>query len=143
MDTDNGTHGSTHGSTVDGASHGTLSSGVAGAVHGSAAGGVDTTVLVLGQVAALEQLVSRLIACGVLADADPVLPDAADPVRGSCLLRMTDQGGGRRQRHGSDHRTTPERLLAALAAWLRRSGPDSARRHSGGRRVGCRTGAVG
>ncbi|MEU8138208.1 hypothetical protein [Streptodolium elevatio] len=45
-------------------------------------GGADEVMPVCGPVAALEQVVGRLTASGVLAEAAPVLPDAGNPVRG-------------------------------------------------------------
>ncbi|WTW91891.1 hypothetical protein OG216_00140 [Streptomycetaceae bacterium NBC_01309] len=95
-------------------------------------GAADEVVLVFGPVAALEQVVGRLTECGVLADPAPVLPDADHPVRGSCVLRTTEQGGGRTpgRGRGSGRRKAkaPAGILDSLAAWLRRPGHDNARR---------------
>ncbi|WTX01134.1 hypothetical protein OG216_47855 (plasmid) [Streptomycetaceae bacterium NBC_01309] len=97
-------------------------------------GTADEVVLVFGPVAALEQVVGRLTACGVLADPAPVLPDADHPVHGSCVLRMTDLGGGRTpgRGRGSGRRKAPVGILGSLAVWLRRPGHDNARRPQDG-----------
>lgn len=93
-------------------------------------GSADEVVLVFGPVAALEQVVGRLTARGALARPAPVLPDADHPVRGSCVLRMTEQGGGRTPGRGrrSGRRKAPAGILESLAGWLRRPGHDTARR---------------
>ncbi|MGW0664609.1 hypothetical protein [Streptodolium elevatio] len=96
-------------------------------------GTADEVVLVFGPVAALEQVVGRLTACGDLADPAPVLPDAGNPGRGSCVLRMTTPSGGRTPGRGrrSRQRRTGAGFLDSLAAVLRRPGRDTARRPDG------------
>ncbi|WTX01110.1 hypothetical protein OG216_47720 (plasmid) [Streptomycetaceae bacterium NBC_01309] len=82
-------------------------------------------VVVFGPIAAVEKVVGRLIECGDLADAEPVVAYADDPVRGSCVLRMADRGG---RGSGGGRRAAPTGFLVALAALLRRPDPDTARR---------------
>ncbi|MEU8139980.1 hypothetical protein [Streptodolium elevatio] len=96
-------------------------------------GGANEVVLVFGPVAAVEQVVGRLTACGVLAVPAPVLPDAGNPVRGSCVLRMTTPGGGRTPDRGPGNgwRKTTAGLLQSLATVLRRPDRDTARRPEG------------
>ncbi|MGR6998683.1 hypothetical protein ACU686_12180 [Yinghuangia aomiensis] len=96
-------------------------------------GGADEVVLVFGPVAALEQVVGRLTACGDLAEAASVLPDAGNPVRGSCVLRVTAPGGGRTPYRGrrSGRRGTGAGFLDFLAAVLRRPGRDTTRHPEG------------
>ncbi|WP_436776353.1 hypothetical protein [Yinghuangia sp. YIM S09857] len=96
-------------------------------------GAADEVVLVFGPVGALEQVVGRLTACGDLADAAPVLPDVDNPVRGSCVLRMTAPGGGRTPGRGrrSGGRKTAVGFLDSLAAVLRRPDRGTARRPEG------------
>lgn len=88
----------------------------------------DEVVLVFGPVGALEQVVGRLTECGVLARAAPVLPDAGNPARGSCVLRMAAPSGGRNHGRRSGRRTAASGFLDSLAAVLRRPGRDAARR---------------
>ncbi|WP_345680509.1 hypothetical protein [Yinghuangia aomiensis] len=88
--------------------------------------GTSEVVLVFGPVAALEQVVGRLTEHGDLVGAEPVLPDADNPARGSCVLHIAEQGvvctGQANQR-----RAAPAGILESVAALWRGKDYDAAR----------------
>ncbi|MGR6998679.1 hypothetical protein ACU686_12160 [Yinghuangia aomiensis] len=84
-------------------------------------------VLVFGPVAALEQVVGRLSEHGDLTGAEPVLPDADHPARGSCVLHIAEQGGVQGTGTAGQRRAAPAGLLESVAALWRGNGRDAAR----------------
>jgi hypothetical protein len=83
-------------------------------------------VLVFGPVAALEQVVGRLTEHGDLVGAEPVLPDADNPARGSCVLHIAEPGVVRTGAAGQ-RRAASAGILESVTALWRGHGPDAAR----------------
>ncbi|MGR6998666.1 hypothetical protein ACU686_12095 [Yinghuangia aomiensis] len=84
-------------------------------------------VLVFGPVAALEQVVGRLIECGALADADTIVSDADNPARRSCVLHIAEPGGVQGTGTAGQRRAASAGILESVAALWRGNGHDAAR----------------
>lgn len=89
--------------------------------------GTSEVVLVFGPLAALEQVVGRLTEHGDLAGAEPVLPDADNPARGSCVLHIAEQDCVRGTSTAGQRRAASAGILQSVTALWRDNGHDAAR----------------
>lgn len=69
----------------------------------------------------------RPIEHGDLAGAEPVLPDADNPARGSCVLRVAEQGSVRGTGTAGRRRAASTGIIESVTALWRGNGRDAAR----------------